>query len=491
MTDAAVLSPEEQLIEDIASFTHDPLGYAHYAFPWGEQGTELAHADGPREWQADVFREIRDHLQNPVTRYQPLMISIASGHGIGKSAAISMLTNWGMSTCEDCKVVVTANTENQLRTKTWPEIIKWSNLAITKSWFTTTATAMYSNDSGHDKRWRADAIPWSEHNTEAFAGLHNERKRIIVVFDEASNIADLVWEVAEGALTDEDTEIIWVAFGNPTRNTGRFRECFRKFKHRWITKQIDSRTVEGTNKEQIQKWVDDYGEDSDFVKVRVRGIFPDVSEAQFIPTGLTDAAMKRQWTAAEVSHAPIIIGVDPAYSGADDFVIYMRQGLHSKCLGTYPKTTDELISAKRIADFEDQYKADQVFIDFGYGTGIHSIGSSWGRTWQLVPFGGGSTDPQMANKRGEMYNSCKSWLKIGGSLDDQETADDLSAPEYKVRLDGRIVLENKEDIKKRIGRSPGKADALVLTFAFPVTKRQNLPGGLAANQVATEYDPFK
>lgn len=158
MTDTA-LSPEEQLIEDIAGFTHDPLGYALYAFPWGEEGTELAHATGPRQWQADAFREIRDHLQNPETRYQPLMLARASGHGIGKSAFISMLINWGMSTCEDCKVVVTANTDNQLRTKTWPEIIKWSNLAITKDWFTCTATAMYSNDPGHDKRWRADAIP--------------------------------------------------------------------------------------------------------------------------------------------------------------------------------------------------------------------------------------------------------------------------------------------------------------------------------------------
>lgn len=158
MTDTA-LSPEEQLIEDIAGFTHDPLGYALYAFPWGEEGTELAHATGPRQWQADAFREIRDHLQNPETRYQPLMLARASGHGIGKSAFISMLINWGMSTCEDCKIVVTANTDNQLRTKTWPEIIKWSNLAITKDWFTCTATAMYSNDPGHDKRWRADAIP--------------------------------------------------------------------------------------------------------------------------------------------------------------------------------------------------------------------------------------------------------------------------------------------------------------------------------------------
>lgn len=480
---------ELQLIEDVASFTHDPLGFSLYAFPWGEG--ELSDYDGPRDWQAETMDTIGKHLSNPETRFQPLLLAIASGHGIGKSADMGMILNWGMSTCEDCKIVVTANTENQLRTKTWPEIAKWQRLSITSDWFKATATAVASTDESHAKSWKADAVPWSEHNTEAFAGLHNKGKRIILIFDEASNIADKVWEVAEGALTDEGTEIIWLAFGNPTRNTGRFRECFRKFKHRWVTKQIDSRTVEGTNKDQIQKWIDDYGEDDDFVKVRVRGIFPEASDLQFIPTGLTDAAMKRQWTSAEVSHAPIIIGVDPAYSGSDDFVIYLRQGLHSKCLGTYPKTTDELISAKRIADFEDQYKADQVFIDFGYGNGIKSIGDGWGRTWQLVPFGGGSTDPQMLNKRGEMYNSCKSWLKIGGSLDDQETADDLSTAEYKVRVDGKIVLEAKEEIKKRIGRSPGKADALVLTFAFPVTKRQNLPGGLAANQVATDYDPYK
>lgn len=493
MTDTAATSPEEQLIDDIAMFTHDPLSYALYAFPWGEAGTELANATGPRSWQRWMLDTVGEHLRNPDTRHQPLMIAVSSGHGIGKSAGISMLLNWGMSTCEDCKAVITANTDNQLRTKTWPEVIKWANLSITKDWFSTPATAMYSNDPGHDKRWRADAIPWSEHNTEAFAGLHNERKRIILVFDEASNIADKVWEVAEGALTDEDTEIIWVAFGNPTRNTGRFRECFRKYKHRWVTKQIDSRTVEGTNKEQIQKWIEDYGEDSDFVKIRVRGIFPSASETQFIPTGLTDAAMKRTVTAAEVAHAPVIIGVDPAYSGADDAVIYMRQGLYCKCLWTGNKTTDDVVMAKRIADFEDSLQADAVNIDFGYGTGIYSVGMNWGRDWQLVQFGGASTDPQMLNKRGEMHNSVKTWLKIGGALDDQETADDLSAAEYKVRLDGKILLESKDDIKKRIGRSTGKGDALALTFAYPVTKKdpqfkQNISHGSVVAD--NDYDPY-
>lgn len=481
---AAAMSPEEQLVEDIASFTYDPLGYALYAFPWGEDGTELAHATGPRKWQADAFREIRDHLQNPATRHQPLMLARASGHGIGKSAFISMLINWGMSTCEDCKVVVTANTDNQLRTKTWPEIIKWSNLAITKEWFTCTATAMYSNDPGHDKRWRADAIPWSEHNTEAFAGLHNERKRIIVVFDEASNIADLVWEVAEGALTDEDTEIIWVAFGNPTRNTGRFRECFRKYKHRWKCAQIDSRTVEGTNKQQLQKWVDDYGEDSDFVKVRVRGIFPDASENQFIPSGLTQPAVGRVITPAQVQHAAVVLGVDPSHQGKDPAVIYLRQGLHSKKLGEWQRTTDDVLFAKVIADFEDQYQADAVFIDYGYGTGLKSVGDNWGRNWTLIMFGSGTADPEMGNKRGEMYKSARDALKLGAQLDSQDLADELSAPEYKVRLkDSRKILQDKDEVKELLGRSPNNADAYVLTYAAPVTKNSSTMVSSKASRV--------
>ncbi|WP_440493122.1 terminase [Serratia sarumanii] len=481
---------EQQLVEDIASFTHDPHGYALYAFPWGEEGTELHDSSGPRQWQGEAFDEIGDHLKNPETRHQPLLICRASGHGIGKSAWISMLLKWGMDTCEDCKVVVTANTENQLRTKTWPEIAKWQRLSITNDWFNCTATAIYANDPAHAKSWRADAVPWSENNTEAFAGLHNKGKRIILIFDEASNIADLVWEVAEGALTDEGTEIIWVAFGNPTRNMGRFRECFRKYRHRWKGKQIDSRTVEGTNKEQIAKWEQDNGEDSDFFKVRVRGVFPDASETQFIPTGLTDAALARVVTERDVAHAPTIIGVDPAYSGADDAVIYMRRGLHCKLLWRGSKTTDELIMAKRIADYEDQYQADAVHIDFGYGTGIHSIGAGWGRSWTLVPFGSASSDPQMLNKRGEMYNNAKTWLKLGGALDERETAEDLSATEYRVRVDGRIVLEEKADIKKRLGRSPGCGDAFVLTFAYPVTKRQHALPGEKRGGAITEYDPY-
>ena len=192
-----------------------------------------------------------------------ILLATSSGHGIGKSSLVSWLILWALSTFPDTRGVVTANTATQLRSKTWAELTKWHNLFVLKHWFSVTATAIFSSDPAHEKTWRVDAIPWSKNNTEAFAGLHNQGKRILVVFDEASAIDDPVWEVTEGALTDTGTEIIWAVFGNPTRNTGRFADCFRKYKHRWKRFQVDSRSARMTNKAQIAQWIEDYGEDSD------------------------------------------------------------------------------------------------------------------------------------------------------------------------------------------------------------------------------------
>lgn len=467
------MDAELELINDIAEFSADPLGFAEYAFPWGEEG-ELEDMQGPRKWQADILSTIGEHLQNPEKRFQPLLLAVASGHGIGKTALISMICNWGMSTCVDCKVVITANTEPQLRTKTMPEVSKWFRLAINAHWFKPTATSIATVDKSHEKSWRLDAVTWSENNTEAFAGLHNKKKRIILIFDEASAISDKVWEVAEGALTDEETEIIWIAFGNPTRNTGRFKECFAKHKHRWVRRQIDSRSVEGTNKEQIQKWVDDYGEDSDFVKIRVRGLFPSASMKQFIPLEDVDAAFNRELKPEQYNFAPKIITVDPAWEGDDELVIGMRQGLHFQIMRAIPKNDNDWQIATMIAELEDKEKADAVFIDAGYGTGIASAGKTMGRNkWQLVWFAEKSNDPGCINKRSEMWKLAKEWLRQGGSIpQDAQLHQELISPETVPRADGKIQLESKKDMKARGLPSPNRADALVLSFAYPVTRRR-------------------
>ena len=246
-----------------------------------------------------------------------------------------------------------------------------------------------------------------------------------------------------------------------------------------------------TNKKKIQEWLEDYGLDSDFFKVRVRGMFPSASDVQFIGSDIADAMLNAQILKKQVRGMPRIIGVDPAYDGTDMMVIYLRQGLFSKLLGRYQKSDDTLRSAKIIAGFEDEYQADAVFIDYGYGTGIYDIGKSWNRDWQLVKFGGASTDPAYLNKRGQMWGDMKEWGRMGGSVDDQDTYDQLMWPEYKVRLDGKIVLESKEDMKKRLGASPNEADALALTFAFPVAPKVVPRGtGKKVDMANVDYDPY-
>lgn len=467
-------------------YTRDPLGWVKRAFDWGHG--DLAKHKGPRQWQADALAEIRDHLSNPETRFQPCLLAVASGHGIGKSAFIGMVSNWAMSTCEMTRVVITANTETQLRTKTGPEVAKWFKRALSSWMFDVQTTTIKETSPSAGDGWRLDFATWSKTNTEAFAGLHNQGKRIVIIFDEGSAIEDIVWEVTEGALTDEDTEIIWIVCGNPTRNSGRFRECFRRFRHRWRHQHVDARDVEGTNKILHAQWASDYGEDSDFFKVRVRGQFPEAGAMQFINGGDVEAAFGRHLRADQYSFAPVIIGVDPAWTGDDELVILLRQGLYSEVLAVIPKNDNDVQIAALVARFETERRADAVFVDLGWGTGIVSAGKAMGRSWQLVSFAGKSTDVGYVNKRAEMWGGIRAWLKAGGSIPPDETLrQDLIGPEILARLDGKIALESKDDMKQRGIPSPNRADALALTFAYPVIKR-GLSIANEADVVQTEYD---
>lgn len=474
---------EARLRSDIGAFHDDPLGYALYNFPWGVKGTPLEKHKGPRTWQRRRMVKIRDALRSgAVSKGEVLRHAVASGHGIGKSAFFAMIIMWAMDTAVDTRGVVTANTETQLRTKTWAELSKWHVMALTRHWTTCAATSIHSNLPKHEKTWRIDAVPWSEQNTEAFAGLHNEGKRLVLIFDEASAIADKVWEVAQGALTDKDTEIFWFAFGNATRATGRFRECFRKEKANWDHEQIDSRTVEGINLVEIQKLVDTHGEDSDIVKVRVRGVFPVLSAKQFISEKDVDAAFGRHLKPEQYEWAPKIITCDPAWSGDDPLVIGMRQGLRFQMLHTMAKNDDDVAVANIIARLEDQHQADAVFIDFGYGTGIVSVGRALGRDWRLVNFGEAGLDLGDLNMRASIWRLMRDWFKQGGSIEeDQELRDELLGIETKPRLDGKLQLESKEEMKRRGLPSPNKADSLAISFAYPVqAKPRHIDGTLAA-----------
>jgi hypothetical protein len=465
------VSIERQLVNEVSACSKDPYRFVLFAFPWGEGELTGKH---PEDWQIQILNDIRDGLAID----KAIQEAVASGHGIGKSALVSWIILWAISTHEDTKGVVTANTETQLKTKTWAELAKWHRLCICKHWFELTATALYSKDPAHEKTWRIDMIPWSERNTEAFAGLHNQGKRIIIVMDEASAIPDIIWEVSEGALTDENTQIIWCAFGNPTRNTGRFRECFGRFKHRWKNKQIDSRTVSLTNKEQIAQWVADYGEDSDFVRVRVRGVFPRAGSMQFIPSDLAEEAAQRSLKSQDFD--PMVMGVDVARFGDDQSVLWFRRGRDAKSIPPIKlRNVDTMTLASKIAEARKYYHVEAVFVDgTGVGGGVIDRLNQLGVPVVEVQFGAkpdrsmpGQEDIAYANKRAEMWGYLRQWLKGGAIPNDPELIADLTGVEYGyIMKDGRdaILLEKKADMKKRGLASPDLADALALTFAYHV-----------------------
>lgn len=499
MAEAERRDPENELREAIAGFRHDPLGFVRFAFPWGAEGTELAEEGGPRVWQAETLTKMAALLEAGDLA-EVIRIATASGHGIGKSALVSWVVLWGLATFPMTKIVITANTGDQLRTKTWPEVAKWFNMLICRHWFRFEATSISARAPTLAKTWRGDATTWSENNTTAFQGLHNKGRRLILIFDEASEIADKVWEVAEGAMTDENTEIMWLVFGNPTINTGRFRECFAggRFARRWIQRQIDARTVEGTNKAEIAKAVEDWGEDHDFVRVRYKGEFPRGGSMQFIDGDVVAAAAARP--AECYLRQALILGVDCARFGDDQSVIYFRRGLDGKSKAPLKfRGLDTMTFAGKVAEIAIKENAQAVFVDEGgLGAGVVDrllqmrirgvIGINFGGKADRTLMGEGF--PATADKAAEMWASMREWLRTGAIPDDPELKSDLTARQYGFDVHNAIRLESKADMKKRGLASPDVADALALTFAYPVADLLDDRHATAGSRVLHEYDPL-
>jgi hypothetical protein len=471
-----------EIADLLAECCLDPLGYVLACWQWGEG--ELAGSSGPRKWQADILRTIGSHLQNPNTRFKPLRIAVASGHGIGKSALVSFLVKWGLGTCPDARATLTANTFAQLNSKTSPELAKWFRLAIDSDRWNVKSTSITAKDPAREKTWRADLIPWDASNAEAFSGLHNVGKLILLVFDEASGIADPIWDTAQGALSDEGTIIIWVVFGNPTLPTGRFAECFGSKSSHWIRRQIDSRTVEGTNKEEIARWAQERGEDSDFFRVRVRGEFPVQGNAQFISTATVEKARRARYDTDD--HLPKIISVDVSRFGEDETVIGMRQGRVFRILETFHEKSTDFTAERVIHWIEREKPAATVIDETGLGAGVVDFVRSRGYDDQngylLHGFNGGASPiDQNAyyNKRAEVWGLAKEWLEAGASIpDDPELAADLCSITFDYAKGavkhGAILLESKDEMKRRGLRSPDRGDTLAMSFAVHLAPRVKL-----------------
>lgn len=459
----------EALADDLAGFEYDPAGFVLWAFPWGEPGTSLEKHEGPETWQMDHLQRIGDQLRAGGDLGAVVQEDTSAGHGVGKSAVVSWLILWAISTHPNTRGVVTANTDTQLRTKTWAELGKWHQLFIAKDLFRLTATAIYSHDAGLDRTWRIDMIPWSLENTEAFAGLHNEGKRILVVFDEASAIEDKIWEVTEGALTDANTQIIWCRYGNPTRTSGQFhRRCTKPGRNTYT--RVDSRSVRFTNKVQIAAWETEYGEDSDFFRVRVKGQFPRAGSSNFIGAELVDIARRRTLAHGEYINYPLILSVDPARFGDDFTAITLRQGykVHwQRKMQGY----DGVDVGGRVREIcVDEFKGLIKFLVYDAAGNGADLDSALRRMTGLPPLIAVTWDvpakdtKKYFNQRAECWGQMREWLKYGEIPDSDELCDELTSVDYGYDATFRIRLQSKKDIKRNGGKSPDHADSLALSF---------------------------
>lgn len=459
-----VPGPDHLLAQFAGQFFADPLGAALFAFEWGKG--ELEGIDGPDVWQAAFF----DDVGRAVAAGEPVRFATSAGHGIGKGAATAMVLLWLMMTRPNLAGVVTANTKTQLTSKTWRELQVWHNRLIPplRAWFRWTATRYECRFS--PKTWGVDAVPWSEGRSEAFAGLH--ARHVVVIFDEASAIADVIWQVAKGAMTTAGA--MFFAFGNPTRNTGGFHACFMgRDRHRWNKRTIDARTCRFAERAELDRWVEDYGEDSDFVRVRVRGLFPRSAAKQLIGADLVVAARSR--VVEPDPGAPLMLGVDVARYGAARSVLAFRQGRDARSIPwqhysglSAPELADQ------IADAITKYRPDAVMIDGG-GVGGPVVDELKRRRFKIfeVNFGSKPRDRRKYfNKRAEMWGDIADWIGSAAIPDDDTLGDDLTGPEITHHpADSRIILESKEAMERRGIASPDDGDALALTFAERVARR--------------------
>lgn len=513
---------DQELATLIAEVHDDPLGYVMMMFPWDSDASiqlvKLApeYRDrfdceyGPDKWACefldDLGAEIRERGFNGKTPVAPIKWSTASGHGIGKTALVAWLVKFIMDTRPYAKGTITANTADQLKSKTWAEVGKWHRRSLTRDWFEYSSSRgnMSLAHKDYSNEWFCTAQTCREENSEAFAGQHAPNSTSFYIFDEASAIPEKIFDVREGGTTDGEPMVF--DFGNPTRNSGPFFEnTIGRFSHRYTTRTIDSRDVAITNKERLKQWVDDYGEDSDFVRVRVRGVFPSASSLQFIPSDLVSDAMERELVPATRADA-LVLGVDVARFGDDESVIYPRFG--NDCRSFPPEKYSGLDTMQlvgkvtgKVQEFRGMgVEVAAIFVDgTGVGGGVADVLMSMGYNVIEIQFGSRPNDPDKYRYRSdELWGTMRDnlprlALPTRRSQLGTEIFADLTQREFGYTAgEQRIHLETKKDMKARGIKSPDIGDALALTFAVPVAPA--LPTELvdqAGKMTKCEYDPLE
>lgn len=437
----------------IKSWREDPVKFV----------VEELHVE-PDPWQVDFLRAF-PHKQR---------MGLKACKGPGKTTALAWCAWNFLATRPHPKIAATSNTADNLADNLWPEMAKWQNQSeFLKSAFQWSKTRIVSRD--HPETWFMSARTWPrsadlQQQANTLAGFHADY--LMFILDESGGIPDAVAAAAEGGLsTGIETKILQA--GNPTHLEGPLYRACTSEAHLWYMQEItgdpdDPKRASRVSVKWAREQIEKYGRDNPWVLVNVFGKFPPSSINVLLGPDEVNAALGKHIPEDVYGWAQKRLGVDVARFGDDRTVIFPRQGnaAFTPIILRQQRTTD---IAARVAQKIIDWGAEMQFVDDSghWGHGVIDNLFAAGYKPRAVLFEADPIDPRFKNKRAEMWVLMSEWIKAGGALPPMpELVRELTAPTYTF-VNGKFMLEPKDQIKSRIGTSPDLADALALTFAMP------------------------
>lgn len=445
----------------------------------------------PDLWQLDVLGALTTHG----------MVALKACKGPGKTCVLAWAVWWWLATRAHCNIIVMSITGKNLQDNLWSEMARWQKASpfLAKA-FNLKGDRVEAN--GYEKTWwcSARSFPQDADKTQqanTLAGLHG--KHPMAVLDEVGDYPEGVVVAAEGIFAN-DVEARLLVAGNPTRSDGPLGRIFEKDRQRWFLLEItgdpdDPRRAPRVSIDWARQQIALWGADSDFCRVNIFGKFPKKQADKLLGPDDCQAAATRVIPVTLYQYDAKVLGVDVARSGDDRTVITLRQGrvmFKPKIL----RVPDLMVVCGVVADTANTHKVKKIFVDqVGMGAGVVDRLREVGYVVEGVEAGGGAYEPQrFRRKRDELWWKTAEWVKGGGCIpDDPDLIRELCAPTHKFGSDGRVEVESKTDMKKRLGMSPDIADSLCLTFSSPVPSELpvDVDFGDSRGGVVHDYNPFE
>ena len=495
MNNAQLIPTPEELQEFkalIDKYRYDFCRLAFIIFDFGNPENEEMKDIKPYKWHMEEWHKMSKHYSNPATKDTPYRLIISSGNGAAKTAFGAMTAVMLMFTHE-IHLRLTSNTEKQNLTVVWPEYGVWFNRArFAHHFFDYQGTSLKAKDETKTK-WRIDAVTWSVDNPASISGLHNKgrHKGVGYIFEEAAGIPAKIWEYTSGAMTDTDTLKIFLAFANSDDPNSKFEQNMQS--EDWHARRIDTRTLDHVSKDQIAVWLRECNgnEDHDEFRVRVRGLPRKSARDSIINKEQVLAAFERgvNFDMAQVAHLPSLITVDPAWTGGDEYSIWHHQGHVSTFLEAFKlekeRQDDHRKAYNKIVTYEKELKADAVLIDQAEGTALKTLANIDEKFWWILVSFAGSPNDAMDKKDSEYHNMrAQMYYEAAKAMPEQvlrslhperneEIATQLSmAKGTRSNVTLKKLVESKDDIKERLGKSPDLGDGYVLKYSHKILDRR-------------------